>query len=760
MANSRWSRCKRGRFRAIVGALMFGFTLFPFSASATLLPVGFFDRLPRIDQGQVSLTSDYLSQNSKGIITASGQVDISYVGYFATADRLIFDPKTNDLTLIGNAVIRSPDNIEYSANRIELTGKFKLAVLKSMIMITPDGAMISADMVKHDQDRLTVLDKGTYAPCGTCIDEKGRRIGWRVRTERMIYDRSNGLIDLEQPILEILGVPIAWLPWLRMPDPSNPRANGFRMPSYYYSEDIGLKLDFPYFYAAGKDTDIIIVPSITTKQGALLSTTIEQRFGDWGTVSVTASGIYQLDRSAFAGQVGDRDWRGAIQTSGEFTPKENWTMGWSYTAFTDPAFLSNYGLPTRKSSINEVYAQYLSKDIYANVRLQEFILLGNVTKSTQDKQAKAIPYAQYEQYFDLANNNGRIALSGNLLGLNRASDYTTSANGVPYIFGYQGNKVHGSLEAGWSKQFTTDQGLVFTPYLATRADISYYDGTSALMPTATQQFNLTPIAAIDLRYPLIASDEKGSNYLFEPIAQLVYRGSDITKVGIINDDSQAFIFDDANLFSFNRFSGSDRQETGLRANVGARYLANFADGSYLSLIAGQSFMLSGTNGFAISDESQVGTSNGLSTNISNIVVGLEASPIDGVSFGAKASIDPQNMRLDRSAIVAAFSMDGWQLNADYTYMGADPALGSITDQHDIGGSISVPIDEYWYAKAGAGWNITTSSFINHNATIGYDDGYVALSGTYSASGNPISPTNQTYKISFKIKGPNGKGYGF
>ena len=83
---------------------------------------------------------------------------------------------------------------------------------------------------------------------------------------------------------------------------------------------------------------------------------------------------------------------------------------------------------------------------------------------------------------------------------------------------------------------------------------------------------------------------------------------DTSLVGITNDDAQSFVFDDTNLFSYNRFSGYDRQETGLRANIGARYQANFADGGYLELVGGQSFQLAGANAFAAADPA--GTSRG------------------------------------------------------------------------------------------------------------------------------------------------------
>ena len=52
--------------------------------------------------------------------------------------------------------------------------------------------------------------------------------------------------------------------------------------------------------------------------------------------------------------------------------------------------------------------------------------------------------------------------------------------------------------------------------------MAYYDGTSALLPGATTLWSATPIAAMDVRFPLAASD--GSTvHLIEPIAQLAYR---------------------------------------------------------------------------------------------------------------------------------------------------------------------------------------------------------------------------------------------
>ena len=47
---------------------------------------------------------------------------------------------------------------------------------------------------------------------------------------------------------------------------------------------------------------------------------------------------------------------------------------------------------------------------------------------------------------------------------------------------------------------------------------------SALLPGEVSLLTATPIAALDVRWPLIAFND-GNSHLFEPIAQIVYRGS-------------------------------------------------------------------------------------------------------------------------------------------------------------------------------------------------------------------------------------------
>src|SRR5690606_34747362 len=130
-------------------------------------------------------------------------------------------------------------------------------------------------------------------------------------------------------------------------------------------------------------------------------------------------------------------------------PVEDWEAGWSYTAFTDAAYLPDYRLTMAKSSTNEVYATNLTHDTYIDARLQEFNQLGDNIDQVRGQQGAALPTIRFNHYEDLADDMGQIEISGKLLGVRRQSDDARTYG----TFGYAGGKQHASVQAGWQKQW-------------------------------------------------------------------------------------------------------------------------------------------------------------------------------------------------------------------------------------------------------------------------------------------------------------------
>ncbi len=67
------------------------------------------------------------------------------------------------------------------------------------------------------------------------------------------------------------------------------------------------------------------------------------------------------------------------------------------------------------------------------------------------------------------------------------------------------------------------------------------------------------------------------------------------------------MFDDSNLFEWNKYSGYDRFETGVRANYGAQFTLDMDRNGYVNALFGQSAQVAGVNSFTYAGRRQYRT---------------------------------------------------------------------------------------------------------------------------------------------------------
>ncbi|ODT74644.1 MAG: hypothetical protein ABS76_36555 [Pelagibacterium sp. SCN 64-44] len=730
------------------------------SQAQSLVPANFFNA-PIDPRAPAAVEAEELVFDSvNNIITARGDVVLRIGGYVIVGDRLVYRRASSQMEVVGNVAVTDPaGNVSRSAS-LSLTEGIKRAVLDSMTITANDGSRITADSADFDQALRSILINAEYAPCGECVGKDGRRIGWSISAAKVVQNAEDGSISFEQPTLSLLGVPVAWLPYLWLPDLSNEALENLPRPSFGYTEQIGLKAEVAFPVYSTRTTDIILSPALMSRQGFLLGAEWVQRF-DQGSFRIKASGLYQFDKTAFTFPDARRDWRGAVQAQGEFRPVHDWTLGFAYAAFTDSAYFKDYLLEPRRAGINEVYATHLTADTYVDARLQQYNLLGDNTDQKREQQGLALPNLKVERTFKLAPGAGQVDVEARMLGIYRARDYTTLVNGVPYDYGYAGTRLHGMAQASWQNQWIAG-GAVVTPFAGVRLDAAGYEASS-ILPTAPASgtlFGLTPIAALDIRYPL-AARSPGIIHLVEPIAQIVYRGASSLQPGITNEDSQSVVFDDTNLFSYNRFTGIDRQETGLRLNVGGRYLASFDDGNYLELVAGQSFQLAGTNVFADPNRQQAGVGSGLDNPASYAVLGAYGALADMVKLGGKVQLDTTSLSLARAGLGIAYDRDGWKGALNYRYAAATPATGNVRALHEVGTELTVPIDEYWSASGNYYWDIAGNSWLQVGGGLDYNDGYLNMAAALTRTGpTHRSPNDLRATVTFRLMAPAGFNVGY
>ena len=154
-------------------------------------------------------------------------------------------------------------------------------------------------------------------------------------------------------------------------------------------------------------------------------------------------------------------------------------------------------------------------------------------------------------------------------------------------------------EIDWRKRFIDPIGLTYTPFAQLRGDL--LQASNFVDPQdpqgATQNTSLArglALAGVTISYPWVANASYGS-HVIEPIGQVIARQASINQSALPDEDAKSLVFDDTNLFDWNKFSGYDRIETGTRANVGLQYTFQSNYGPYARILAGESFQLAGVN---------------------------------------------------------------------------------------------------------------------------------------------------------------------
>ena len=153
------------------------------------------------------------------------------------------------------------------------------------------------------------------------------------------------------------------------------------------------------------------------------------------------------------------------------------------------------------------------------------------------------------------------------------------------------------------------------------------------------------------------------------------------------------MFDETNLFAWNKFSGYDRIEGGTRLNYGLQYTANFANGGHANVVAGESIQVAGQNSYTLYDVANTGLDSGLDKKFSNFVAGETLQPTSApISLISKQQFDSSTFQLDRFDAIAKATIAGVTGSLDYALYAAQPAarLGISARRPDRQRVLQVP----------------------------------------------------------------------
>lgn len=605
-------------------------------------------------QDQATLVADRVFLTGDNLLTAEGAVEAFYKDARVKAARIVYDARTETLDIAGPITLTDASGTVILADSAQLSRDLQNGLLKSARMVMDQQLQLAALEINRIDGRYTRLDKVVASSCQVCPSNPVPL--WEIRARRVVHDQLERQIYFDHAQFRIAGVPVFYLPRLRMPDPTLKRATGFLQPKLRTTSELGPGLKLPYFIALGDQRDLTVTPYAATKRTRTLGLRYRQAFA---TGTIEANGALSDD------DIRPGKTRGYLFLDGSFALPRDFTLGIDLQTVSDPAYLLDYGISDTDWLSSGVSVERARRNEYAALGFYNHRSLrpGDDNATLPNLAADL----EFERRFSPRYLGGEGRLSFQLHGHRRSSSLAFDANGDGIVDGRDVSRA--TLGLGWHKSWVMANGMVFSGATDLTADI-YSISQDATYPGSVTR--VLPQAAMELRWPWVRSSAGGASQVIEPVVQLVLAPDSLDAVP--NEDSTVATLDEGNLFSFSRFPGADGRELGNRLNIGLGWTRYDP--------AGWSLGVTGGRVFRARDLGQFTPGSGLDGRSSDWLVSAQLQTDGGLSVQNRVLFD-DGFDVSRNELNFGLMTDRYSVDAGYLWMVADPAEGRPTATSEL-----------------------------------------------------------------------------
>ncbi|MBF9059132.1 LPS assembly protein LptD [Rhodobacterales bacterium HKCCSP123] len=630
------------------------------------------------------IADQILFDQGSEVIRAEGGVEIFYEGARLRAASVVYDGATDTVQVAGPITLTEPEGRDVVfAEFAELSADLQNGVLRSARLVLDRQLQIAATEIERTDGRYTQLYQGVASSCEVCADNPVPL--WEIRAQRVIHDQVEQQLYFDNATFRVMGVPVGWLPRMRLPDPSLERATGLLAPSIRVNNETGTHLRLPYFITLGRHADLTVTPWL----GVGPSDTIELRYR-----RAYRRGDLTIDGAISWDDMTEDDLRGYVFAEGRFDLGREFTLDFRLRGVSDRGYLTTYGFPDPDLMESYVRASRASRDEYIEVGATAYVSLRegdqNLTLPTRVLNAEMT----------------RRFVPGRLGGIATAGLEAFAYRRVSDIEGPDGRDVarlSGSLD--WRRDWVMPNGMILAFETALHADVYNTRQGAELNGTQTR---LAPFAGIELRYPLARETAGGVRHLLEPVVQLAW--SDVSGGAVPVEDSLIVEFDEANLFALDRFPGEDLRETGLRANVGVSYTRTDPLGWSLGVAAGLVLRER--------DAGQFTPGSGLDGIQSDFLVATHFTDGDRWRIINRALFD-EGLSFTSNELSLAWMGERHALETTYTFLEADTEEGRDIDTAEWAFDAEYQLNEGWMAAADWRYDVVEDSMTRAGLAVSY-----------------------------------------
>ncbi|MEM7489188.1 MAG: LPS assembly protein LptD [Pseudomonadota bacterium] len=628
--------------------------------------------------GAATLVADEIRFDRDRLI-AEGNVEVFADGRVLRARRLTYLREEDRLEVEGPlTLLDGPDSI-LVADFASLGSNLRGSILEGARLVLDQQLQIgAAEIATGTEGRFVRLNQTVASSCEVC---EGNPVPlWQIRAQRVIHDREARQLYFDNARFEVLGIPVAWFPRFRVPDPTVDRTTGLLAPRPFTDEQLGTGVELPSFITLGPTRDLMLIPLVTTENARQLAFRYRQRFN---------SGDIGLEGAVAEDDIRPGSTRGYLFAAGEFFLPRDYKLEFDVELVTDDTYLRDFNV-TGKDRLDSSIA--LSRVDRENRFLADVTALRTLRGGEDTSFLPGlVTRIEREGVTSLPFIGGQAAWT--LEGLTREA----SASFVPADSGLPADAAQDALRASagldWRRSVVTEQGIVATAMAGVQIDA--YNVSQDPTFRGDTFARVVPHGGLEFRMPLVRDGADGVRHVIEPVAQLVLAPDDVTDVP--EEDSLTPDFDGGNLFSAQRFAGRDTRELGNRLNLGVGYERINPDG----------WEVGGLVGRVLRDEDlqQFTTGTGLDGQISDWLVEATLNWRSRFELFNRSVFD-DDLLFSRSETAVYWRGEDLRLETRFTWLEADELAGRPVDSSEllVRGSLNFARD--WTGRGNVRYDFT------------------------------------------------------
>ncbi len=622
--------------------------------------------LPSLAFGQdaASLVADRVVIEGDNRLIASGNIEVLFGETRLSAAEVIYDSTTDRLQIIGPIFIAGPNGNVLTAERASLDPTLENGMLRGARLVLDQQLQLAANRIDRSNGRYNQLYKTAVTSCHVCGSDAPL---WDIRAERVVHDEEERQLYFTNATFHVHGIPLFWLPRLRLPDPTLERATGFLIPRIRRTDRLGTGIKIPYFIAIGDHRDLTLTPYLSDETRTLEARYRQAFFNGQVEVNTAISQDTLIEGS-----------RSYFFAEGAFDLARDFQLDFDIEAASDPAYLLDYGYSDKDRLDTAISIQR----VQAN---ELFFSSATYFESLRDDEVNAqlppiVADFLYEKRFtNIAGGALTLAGSGDLL----------------YRYGNgTGDTGRDMLRVGagadWRRTWTGRSGMVFETRLGLDTDLyRVWDDADRTTPFS----RTVPYAKTTLRFPFQKTSTK-ARHLLEPVLSVAW--SDVLGDTPPIEDSTRPELESGNLFALSRFPGEDAVEQGFRLAAGLSWTRLGNQGSSSRLTFGRVFRQEENTAFTVS--------SGLKSATSDWLIAGQYNTGHGLRFEGRALL-ADDVEFTFATAKIGWTTDDIQLDASYIWEAPDPDLDRFGAAAAWALSTRVQLEEAWAVEFDARYDV-------------------------------------------------------